>query len=406
MQTQPEPSATPARATADAWLNARLRASPNFSMGLTQDGRPFLAKEVEPYVQFWLSDRERQLHSAFMRRGGMRVSDAVLPLSGAKPLAPWRRTLENMIEAGVLLGVHDDSSRYTHRMARHYLAHRPVPPEVAATIARLGRLNAHSAVLDMAGGPGDLAVQLAAYSGNVQLMELSRGFLLAARRRARTLGRELQTLHESCNRLVQLDGAYDHITVCQALHWLDDVQVCRGVCRLLNPDGSFFVIHSAIEVPARHPLAHLFGHKSILGAKRKQPFALEVRPLWQRLSTLFDALDAPNVQRVDPSLAGLPAAGLDAQRIVPTDVTLFTQPRPIDIGFARAFLSDSHIAVTGMPIKAFWTDLNARCAKASSGQLAGHMHWAILHFRRGGQRLKAPAWSRMELTPIPYLPGD
>ena len=35
----------------------RLRASPSFVQALTLDGRPYVAKETEPYIQYWLSER-------------------------------------------------------------------------------------------------------------------------------------------------------------------------------------------------------------------------------------------------------------------------------------------------------------------------------------------------------------
>ena len=79
-----------------------------------------------------------------------------------------------------------------------------------------------------------LALLLAAHSSQVTLMDWSRGFLQSARRRARALGRPLQTAHESCNRLVHDDGSYDVLTVCQALHWLDDVAVCRGAVEAVH----------------------------------------------------------------------------------------------------------------------------------------------------------------------------
>jgi hypothetical protein len=82
---------------------------------------------------------------------------------------------------------------------------------------------------------------------------------------------------------------------------MDDVLVCRGLCRVLRPGGSFFVIYGAFEVDDRHPLNYLLGDKSILGHNVRQPLHARVAPLARRLSLLFDALDAPNVQRVDPA---------------------------------------------------------------------------------------------------------
>ena len=248
-------------------------------------------------------------------------------------------------------------------------------------------------------------MQLARVSNDVTLMDLSRGFLNAAKpaSRARALGLKLETLHESCNRLVHQNDAVDLITVSQALHWLDDVQVCRGVCRVLRPGGSFVVIHTAIEVADTHPLAHLFGHDSILGAKRRQPFADEVEPLRRRLALLFDALDAPDVERHDLSQFGTAAEASQAARIAYAGATIASQRRPYDLGFARAFLTDSHIARTGQAPQDFWRDVQARCAAATAAQLQGHMHWAVLHFRRGAVRSALPPLAALPVQAIGFL---
>ena len=55
----------------------RLRVSPAFALAFSQDGRPYVAKEVEPYVQYWLSERYRILHSLFAVKGGATAADAI-----------------------------------------------------------------------------------------------------------------------------------------------------------------------------------------------------------------------------------------------------------------------------------------------------------------------------------------
>ena len=365
----------------------RLRASPNFALTFTMDGRPYIAQDSEPYIQYWLTERYRILLALFAGRGGTNAENAIagyFRFTGEEPTQARRKTLasaiKDMREAGVLISAGDDLSRYDSRIAKDYVTYRPFPRAVAEAIVAAAPIKRHSRVLDLAGGPGSLALLLAEASDDVSLMELSRGFVAAARSRAKTLGRNLTTLHDSCNRLVFQDSAYDVITVSQALHWLDDVMVCRGVCRLLQPDGSFFVVHAVFEVDADHPLNHLFGPQSILGAREDRPFAEEVRPLLRRLTLLFDALDAPKVDRVD-----LARASQGGGQIVPVGTTLYRQRRPMGLGFARAFLTPRHIEVTGQSPDAFWRDVTARCA-AAPDRIGGTFHWAVLHFRRGGMR--------------------
>lgn len=378
----------------------RLRPSPSFVQALTQDGRPFVAMETEPYLQYWLSEREHSLLGMFAPRRGTTIDEAVercaLLLQARRPSAGstlaeverrrLRRSVQAMQAAGVLMPVEADTSRYDRTMVAHYLRHRPFPPELAERIVQLGRIREASAVLDLAGGPGDLAVQLAAHSREVTLMELSRGFLAAARSRARAAGRPLRTVHESCNRLLHDDGEYDVVTVAQALHWLDDVAVCRGVCRVLRAGGSFFVVHSAFEVADTHPLAHVLGHRSVLGAKAPRPFAEEVDALHRRVSLLLQALDRPEVERADVRQRGLGevTGGGDSQRLEPATVELYDQVRPMGLGFTRALLTDRHLADAGQEPEAFWADVQARCANAPPASLRGVHRWALLHYQRGG----------------------
>ncbi|TDG27414.1 class I SAM-dependent methyltransferase [Paracraurococcus ruber] len=381
----------------------RLRASPNFALAAGMDGRPFIAKDSEPYVQYWLSGRERLLFALFGRRRGLTVAAARAAyrrLADVPDTPLLRRRLDadiaGMRAAGVLVGAGDDLSRYDAGIAEAYLTHRPFPPEIAARIRADAALGPGQAVLDLAGGPGDLALQLAASGAAVTLLDLSRGFLDAARRRAAAQGLPLGLLQDSANRLLHLDAEFDVVTVAQALHWLDDVQVCRGLCRVLRPGGSVFVVHGALSVPDRHPLAHLFGHRSILGAKEERPFAEEAAALHRRLSLLFEALDSPGVDRIDLARPQAGAGWIRARRL-----SLFRQPRPIGPGFARAFLTDSHIARTGLAPEAFWQDIAARCAGAPADRLAGLCDWALLHFQRSEGLEHAPL-GRPEAIPIGY----
>jgi 2-polyprenyl-3-methyl-5-hydroxy-6-metoxy-1,4-benzoquinol methylase len=389
----------------------RLRASPSFALTFAMDGRAFVAKETEPYTQFWLTERDRILLSLFSSRGGATLADAMgayLRLTGAVDSAPERKRLHKAIDAmrgaGVLMIACDEVSRYSARIVDAYVAHRPFPRELSDQIIQDGSITADSRVLDLAGGPGDLALALAQVSDHVSLMELSKGFISAAAKRAKQRGVKLATIHESCNRLVYDDAQYDVVTVSQALHWLDDVLVCRGLCRCLRPGGSFFVIQGALNVDEDHPLSYIFGAKSILGHRQKQSFAAGAQALQKRLTLLFDALDAPDVHRIDPSQRFNSADDASASRIVPTQVSLFRQRRPIDLGYARAFLTPEHIAITGQSPADFWSQLEARCVGTTAQQLEGTYDWSILQFQRGGKRASLKSLEKSTVVDIGYQP--
>lgn len=359
----------------------RLRASPGFSFALMPDGRPYVAQEVEPYVQYWLSERERVLLAAFSGRHGARVADVLGSAAGEAEQRRQRQALQGLHQAGVLVDPRQDTSRYDTGIVQAYLTHRPFPPEITAQIVQRSGLGPRSAVLDLAGGPGDLALQLAAHTSRVTLMDWSRAFLQSARKRARALGRPLQTVHESCNRLVHDDGQYDLLTVCQALHWLDDVAVCRGAARVLGERGHFFVVHSAFDVPDAHPLAHVLGHDSVLGRKPRTGFDREVQALHDRVALLLRALDAPGVDRVDPTRRD--TAHGPVQALGSAGAARFRQTRVLGPGFLRGLLTSSHLRGAGLDPAAFWADVQARCAAATPQQLTGTHDWALLHFQRG-----------------------
>lgn len=368
----------------------RLRASPNFSLNFTQDGRAFVARDVEPYTQFWLSEPERVLLSLFSSPKGARTSDVLSAygrLTGAdggiNAERRLHRTIRDMREAGVLVADGDDVSRYDATMAQDYLTHRAFPALVADAIVRDAGIHSDSRILDLAAGPGSLALELARTADHVAMMELSRGFVAAARREARRLNRPLEALNESCNRLISHDQTYDLITVSQALHWLDDVAVCRGVCRTLREGGSFVVVHGGLDLRDDHPLSYILGDRTPLGDKQAGSFRDQATALARRVALLFEALDTPDVHRIDPSRGWAGDGAAPTSPIRPLGGALFRQTRVIDEGFARAFLSPAHIAGLGQTPEAFWSDLTARCTAAEPKQKTGVQNWAVLRFGRG-----------------------
>jgi len=375
----------------------RFRASPTFALAFAMDGRPYVSREVEPYTQFWLEDRDRILLSLFSGRRGETVEGAIAGYLRLVPGADAGRerprllkAIREMAQAGVLARPDEDASRYDAAMAADYLAHRPFPPQIAEMIVRDAGFGPQGRALDLAGGPGSLALALAATSPHVTLMDLSRGFVDAARREAKRRGLALEAIHESANRLVFHDAQYDLITVSQALHWLDDVMVCRGVSRLLRPAGSFFVVLGAMQVADDHPLSFILGDRSVLGAKSATPFEAQARALMRRLSLLLEALDAPDVERIDPTRSWAVAGEAALEPIIPAALTLVRQTRPLGAGYVRAFMSPRHVEMTGLSPDAFWASVEGRSAAATPGELLGVQDWAVLQFRRGGARWEPP----------------
>lgn len=372
----------------------KLTSSPNFVLSVTAGGEAYTIREVEPYTQFWLTDTERLLFALFAAPGGLDEPAAIEALvrleAPADPdalRAEARAAIAEMRSAGVLLAPTDDLSRYDRSIARHYRTHRPFPQAVAARIGQHAGIGEGTRVLDLGSGPGSLALELAGQGAAVTIMELSAAFIEIAQAEAKRRGVTLTTIHESCNRLPQHDAQYDTITVSQAIHWFDEAALVRGVCRTLADHGHFFVVHGALDLPPDHPLAYILGNRTPLGDKAPGPFAEQVRPMLARLGHLFAGLD--------------PRAG-QAGAIEPAGIELFRQPRVIDEGFARAFLSDRHIAGLGVPRDQFWREIAQRCADADPARLVGEQHWALLHFARDGGDFAAADWKAAEPETIPY----
>jgi SAM-dependent methyltransferase len=372
-------------------LPPRLLSAASFTLALQPDGRAYVVRDREPYEQYWLSDTERLVFALCARRGGMPVtalSAAMATLAVPAGARRLQRTLADMLQAGVLVDPAADDARYTATMVEAYRRHRPFPPGLTAALAEAAGLQPGQASLDLAGGPGDLALQLARRGARASLMDVSTAFLRAARAQARHEALGIETLRESANRLVQRDEAWDLITVSQALHWLDDVAVCRGVLRTLRPGGHFVVVQAAMDLADTHPLAPWLGRHSVLGAQGEARegaagFRREVAALARRLGGLFDALDSPDVPRLDPTRRWQGEDGRPAHGLHLAALRHFTQPRPIGLGFARAFLSPSHLTGAGLSEAEAWAEIEARCAAARPRALQARMHWALLVFRRG-----------------------
>jgi SAM-dependent methyltransferase len=372
----------------------KLTSSPNFALCVATGGQAYVMREVEPYTQFWLDDTERLLFTLFATQGGLDEAEAIdalvrlaAPADPAKLLDLARTAITEMREAGVLLAPTDDLSRYDRSIAQHYREHRPFPRALAERICADAAIGPDSRVLDLASGPGSLALELAQRTSAVTIMELSAAFIAIATEEAARRGVALTAIHESCNRLVQHDGSYDVITISQAIHWLDEAALVRGLCRTMAEHGRFFVVQGALHLPGLHPLAYILGDRTPLGDKAPGPFAEHMRPLYARLGHLFAGLDPR---------AGQPGA------IRPAGIQLFRQPRRIDEGFARAFLADEHIAGLGMSRDHFWRDLSERCAGVAPERMMGVQEWALIQFARDGDGPEAAAWVPGKAETITY----
>jgi SAM-dependent methyltransferase len=353
----------------------RLRLSPFFSIAVDPSGRSYVAQDTEPYAQYWLTRRYCLLLSLFYGQRGRQPSEAIdaylrLERPAGRPQAALRRAVAQMLGAGILVGSEDDASRYDRDVVDDYLRYRPLPRAIAAYLIRKGRVAPGRRVLDLAGGPGELAVELAQTGADVSLLELSQAFVKAAARRAKDASVRLTLLHDSCHRLLYREEKYDTVIISQALHYVDDVALSRSLYRVLDEGGRFFVIAPTLELAKDHPLTEIY--------KAERSFSETVDGLRRRLTLLFRALDPGATDRWDWVPKGPP--------IVFESARTFQRRRPLPLGFARAFFTKRHVEeyaiAQGVDEAAFWPYLMKRYEAAAPESLLATERWAVLHFRR------------------------
>jgi S-adenosylmethionine-dependent methyltransferase len=122
------------------------------------------------------------------------------------------------------------------------------PTEFAVTLRALAEYlpPAPATVLDIGGGPGRYAIELAQRGYAVTLADLSVGLLDVGRRRAEEAGVKLAAI-EHCNALELgrfADGAFDAVLLLGPLYHLqkeeDRRQAVREAARVLPPGGAIF----------------------------------------------------------------------------------------------------------------------------------------------------------------------
>src|SRR5687768_5643121 len=62
---------------ATSMSSMRLRVSSPFVLAFSMDGRPYVAQETEPYIQYWLTDRHRLLLAMFSGRRGATAAHGI-----------------------------------------------------------------------------------------------------------------------------------------------------------------------------------------------------------------------------------------------------------------------------------------------------------------------------------------
>ncbi|GII65270.1 methyltransferase type 11 [Sphaerisporangium krabiense] len=170
-------------------------------------------------------------------------------------------------------------------VARWYTRQRSSADQLAAVRASAAHLAAglrpKADILEVAPGPGFLAVELARLGHTVSGLDASRSFVEIARRHAREAGVGLDMRHGDAAALPFADASFD-LVACQAAfkNFGDPVGALNEMHRVLRPGGTAFVDDMNRDVTAAQvdeevrgmglgPLSSLMTKIPLLGLRRR-----------------------------------------------------------------------------------------------------------------------------------------
>ncbi len=143
------------------------------------------------------------------------------------------------------------------RYSDDYAASRPGPP--ASFYDRLDALSPlrGARALDLATGPGTIALEIATRGGTVTGLDIAPGQIAAADRVARQRGLEgrARFLVGRAEETGQPSGAFDLVTAGQCWHWFDARAALAEARRVLRPEGLLVIVHYSY-LAEHSPLAH------------------------------------------------------------------------------------------------------------------------------------------------------
>lgn len=156
------------------------------------------------------------------------------------------------------------------RHSGDYAEHRPgFPPSFYRRLDAISPLDG-SRTLDLATGPGTIALELAARGCSVVGIDIAEGQVAAAQRVAREQNLSDQTRFEVANaQETGLEaGSFDLVTAGQCWHWFDSDAAMAEARRVLRPGGVLAIAH----------YSYLAEHSPV--ARDTEALILERNPAW------------------------------------------------------------------------------------------------------------------------------
>jgi SAM-dependent methyltransferase len=134
--------------------------------------------------------------------------------------------------------------RFRHA-ARHYLSGRPAyAAALIRRLAGLAGLGPRSRVLDLGCGPGQLAIALTPFAGEVVGIDPEPDMLRIAREAAAAAGLAIHLVEGSSADLGPALGRFDLAVIGRAFHWMDRPRTLALLDGLILPGGAVALLHT------------------------------------------------------------------------------------------------------------------------------------------------------------------
>ena len=163
--------------------------------------------------------------------------------------------------------------RFASTVAYYEDARAPYGEAFFAAVARDLRLDGSQRLLDVATGPGLLAIGFARHCREAVGVDPEPAMLEAARAAAARAGVAVRFVEGRFEDEAAGLGGFDVVAIGRAIHWLDPEPALKALDRVVRPGGRILVCHASTVADGRNPWLKAF---------------TQVRNLWKTERPAFD----------------------------------------------------------------------------------------------------------------------
>jgi SAM-dependent methyltransferase len=150
-----------------------------------------------------------------------------------------------------------DMGRFASTVPFYARYREPYPVDFFREVAKRIGLSGREALLDVACGPGLLAIGFAPYVRSCTGVDPEPGMISEACRRAAATGVHLRLIEATLEQVPDTAGPFDVITIGRALHWLPQESALRKLEVLVAADGRILICGSRPD-PERNEWEAIF----------------------------------------------------------------------------------------------------------------------------------------------------